>query len=89
MITSGQELRRARTVLGWSQTDLGRAAGLHRNAVGYWERHKTIPCGCYSEPVGVARMREALERVGIRFSKARDLTTAVPMRNSAELLKYA
>ena len=79
MIVSGRQIRTVRARLGWSQTDLGRAAGLHRNAVGYWERHETIPSGGYREPVGVVRMREAFERAGIRFSKARDLTTAKAM----------
>ena len=72
MIVSGGQIRTARAGLGWSQTDLGRAAGLHRNAVGYWERHETIPHGRYNEPVGVARMREALERAGMQFPKVSD-----------------
>lgn len=71
MIVSGDQLRAARAKLGWSQTDLGRVAGLHRNAVGYWERHESIRC--QNSNGAVVRMREAFERAGIRFTEPRKL----------------
>lgn len=95
MIVSGDQLRAARAKLGWSQTDLGRAAAIHRNAVGYWERHKSI--GCQNSNGAVARMREAFEGAGIRFSElprprrplvgAAQSCTTHPMSRHYEALK--
>lgn len=42
MIASGKLISAARAILGWSQQDLATAAGLHRNAIAYWERHSVI-----------------------------------------------
>lgn len=42
MIASGKLISAARAILGWSQQDLAKAAGLHRNAIAYWERHSVI-----------------------------------------------
>ena len=61
MIVTGTQIRAARALVGLRRTDLAKAAGLHANAVSYWERHVHIP-SAQREPVGVRRMREALER---------------------------
>jgi transcriptional regulator with XRE-family HTH domain len=65
MITSGQQIREARTTLGWSKADLARAAGLDRKAVAWWERKATI-AGVTQNP-GVEKIADALQRAGIRF----------------------
>jgi transcriptional regulator with XRE-family HTH domain len=67
MIVSGEQIRAARARLGWSQTDLARVTGLHRNSICYWERHQDIRC--QNSNGAVAWMREAFERVGIHFSE--------------------
>lgn len=72
MITTGAQIRAARALLGWTRTDLAAAAGLHPNAVAYWERAPRIPPPLRSgraqgEPVGCGRIREALDRVGVTF----------------------
>jgi hypothetical protein len=66
-IVAGAQIRAARALLGWRRKDLSAAAHLHPNAVGYWERRDVIPAGGFSEPHACARMREALERVGVQF----------------------
>jgi Helix-turn-helix len=68
MIARGAQIRAARALLGWTLQDLADAAGLHRNAVGYWERHDTIPTGWPSkgtEPHACKLIREALHKAGV------------------------
>jgi hypothetical protein len=65
-IVTGAQIRAARALLSWRRKDLSTAANLHPNAVGYWERHNVIPVDI-GEPHACKRMREALERVGVRF----------------------
>ncbi len=38
MIATGGQIRAGRALLGWRQSDLAKAAGLHRKAIIYWER---------------------------------------------------
>lgn len=38
MIVSGAQIKAARGLLGWSQDDLAKAAGLHPNCIRYYER---------------------------------------------------
>ena len=52
-------------MLNWTRAELAKAAGLHRNAVAYWERHEKIPTGRYREPIACRRMREALRAAGV------------------------
>jgi hypothetical protein len=68
MIAIGRQIAAARALLGWTQADLARAAGLHRNAVAYWEAAAAIPTGQGAVPAGVRWMREAMERAGVEFS---------------------
>ena len=63
MIATGAQIRAGRALLGWRQSDLAEAAGLHPKAVQYWER-KTAMRG-RGEEVGVARIREAFEAAGV------------------------
>ena len=63
MITTGSQIRAARALAGLRRSDLAKAAGLHTNAVSYWERHEHIPRR--SEPWAVAKIREALALHGI------------------------
>jgi len=55
-IVSGAQVRAARAMLGWRRRDLAAAAGLHPNAVAYWERQGDIIAGSI-EPVGCRRMQ--------------------------------
>ena len=65
MITSGAQIRAGRALLRWSQSQLAQAAGIHRNAVFYWERKTAFPAGAQNrEPHAVQRMRFALEAAG-------------------------
>jgi len=66
-IVKGAQIRAARALLGWTRQQLAEAAGLHRNAVGYWETEDDIPSGTYAEPVGCRRIREALRKAGVEF----------------------
>ena len=50
-----------------SQTRLAEAAGLHPNAIAYWEGHDEIPTGVYQTPVACRRIREALLGAGVEF----------------------
>lgn len=69
MITNGRMISAARTILGWTQADLAKAAGLHRCAIQYWERHEVITRR--QQPKygnsGPKRIEEALARAGIKF----------------------
>lgn len=69
MIPSGKLISAARTVLGWTQQDLAQAAGLHRNAVVYWEGHDIITRKHQPKygNSGPKRIEEALARAGITF----------------------
>lgn len=63
MIGTGKQIRAARALVGWSQGDLARAAGLHVNTVKGWEGRDVIGGGH-----GVEAMRDALEGQGVRFT---------------------
>ncbi|MFM9848448.1 MAG: HGGxSTG domain-containing protein [Hyphomicrobiaceae bacterium] len=65
-IVVGCQIKAARSLLGWSQDQLARAAGLHPNAVAYWELTAAIPVSRH-EPHACARIREALQRAGVEF----------------------
>lgn len=39
----GEQIRRAREALGWTQTQLAEAVGVGMRTVGNWERGDTIP----------------------------------------------
>jgi hypothetical protein len=66
MIASGAQIRAARALLGWSRRDLAKAAGLHPNAVAYWERHKIIQ-GASSRflPFACERILRAFRIMGV------------------------
>ncbi len=60
--STGAQIRAGRALLGWRRSDLGRAAGLHRNSIAYWERVARLP---RSEPVGCRCIRDALFAAGV------------------------
>lgn len=62
MIKSGAQIRAARALLGMKRTDLARAAGLHPNAIKYWEA-RDIPPGC--QPFAIGRIATALRANGV------------------------
>ena len=64
MIRTGRQISAARALLDWSQSDLASAAGLHRNAVYYWEQRDVVPA---AEPVAIGQMRAAFLAQGLRF----------------------
>lgn len=66
MVPTGWQIAAARALLRWSQSDLAAAAGLHRNAVQYWEQRDELPA---AEPDAVSRMRIALHKSGVRFTQ--------------------
>lgn len=72
-LCSGRQIRAARAMLGWTRAELANAAGVHPNAVAYWERAPqipgTLPSGRQSwhETAVVARIRKSLESAGIGF----------------------
>jgi len=69
LIVTGAQIRAARALLGWTRVELAMAANLHRNAIGYWEQHKTIPNGRSREPVACRHIREALHAAGVEVFK--------------------
>jgi hypothetical protein len=60
--TTGAQIRAARALLSWRRCDLAKAAGLHCNAVAYWERHERLP---RQEPFACKHIREALQFAGV------------------------
>lgn len=65
-IVLGCQIRAARSLLGWSQDELARAAGLHPNAVAYWEQTVAISTGRH-QPHACRKMAEALRCAGVEF----------------------
>lgn len=63
MIETGAQIRAGRALLGWRQSDLAKAAGLHPKAVAYWERKTEMRAR--GEEVGVGRIRSAFEAAGV------------------------
>lgn len=61
-LSTGAQIRAGRALLGWRVADLASAAGLHRNAVSYWERRAKLP---RSEAVGCKCIRNALFAAGV------------------------
>ena len=60
-IVSGGQIRAGRALLGWRQSDLAKAAGLHPKAVQYWEGKPTIK----GREVGVERICDTFEHAGV------------------------
>ncbi|HRQ25793.1 helix-turn-helix transcriptional regulator [Hyphomicrobium sp.] len=68
MIETGTQIKAARALLNWRSVDLAEAAGLHRNAVGYWEGQAVItPRSRQGWQSGPQRILEAFERAGVTF----------------------
>lgn len=65
MLLTGRQITAARALLGWTQQKLADAAGLHPNAVGYWEGKAIIPTGSLRVPVACARIEKALLNGGV------------------------
>ena len=63
MITSGRQIKAARALAGLDQSKLAVAAGIHRNAVAYWEARDAI--AHEPEPFAVHAMRKALRAAGV------------------------
>lgn len=63
MFTTGRQIKAARILAGLEQSQLARAAGLHRNAVSYWETHDFITA---PEPFAVHAIRKVLADAGVR-----------------------
>jgi len=62
VIKTGSQIRAARAFLGLRREDLAAIAGVHPNAVKYWEE-RTVPSGPL--PYAVERMTTALRSQGI------------------------
>lgn len=61
-LVTGAQIKAARALLGWRRVDLAAAAGLHRNAVAYWEGQPRMP---RREPFACRKMRTALLSAGV------------------------
>lgn len=57
-----QTIRAARAGLGWTQAQLAAEAGLHRNAIAYWERGTGKNLGAATAAVSI---RQAFARHGV------------------------
>jgi transcriptional regulator with XRE-family HTH domain len=64
-VTPGQ-CRAARALLGWTQIDLAKAAGLGQSTVAHFERSKLVVAA-----ESITKMRLALEDAGIKFTDGR------------------
>ncbi len=73
-LKNGRTLKAARVLAGMTQRQLALAAGLHPNAVKYWERHASRIGGH-----AVSQMLTALERHGVHVGEehAAGVTVAV------------
>ena len=65
-IVIGAQIRAARSLLGWSQDELASAAGLHLNAIVYWEQKPVIPSARH-EPHACRKIAQALRCAGVEF----------------------
>jgi transcriptional regulator with XRE-family HTH domain len=65
-IVMGNQIKAARSLLGWTQHELADAARVHPNAVAYWEQTVAIPTGRH-QPHACRKMGEALHRSGVEF----------------------
>jgi hypothetical protein len=74
MIHSGAQIRAARGLLGWSQAGLAKAAGLHVNAVRYYEAQHG------RELQFVPQTGYGAEKIAIALHKAGVVTTMVQTR---------
>lgn len=66
MIGSGAQIKAARALINWTQSDLATAAGLHANAVAYWEAKPAITSRHHAGS-GPRRISEALAAKGVAF----------------------
>lgn len=66
-----QQLKAARALLGWTQQDLARAAGMHLNVINNLERGTTNP-----RQKTVEKLQKALEDSGVAFLGARGVELA-------------
>jgi transcriptional regulator with XRE-family HTH domain len=63
MKVSPEQVKAARKLLGWSQADLARLAGVTEQQVRRFEERARVPWGAR-----VAAMRRVFERAGIEFT---------------------
>ena len=64
MILQGEQIRAARSLLGWSQTELARKAGVAHMTIRRLETHAGPVGGNISS---LTRVQDALEKAGIQF----------------------
>jgi transcriptional regulator with XRE-family HTH domain len=68
MVVLGAQVRAARALVGWSQKDLAKAAGLSENAVRYWEeQHSRIIHRISGTGYGPERIEIALREAGVKL----------------------
>ena len=69
-LTTGAQIRAGRALLGCRRKDLATAAGVHPNAVAYWERRKIIPSPPDGDmPFACRQITEALRVNGVVMVK--------------------
>lgn len=65
------EIKTARTGLGWTQERLAQEAGVHLKTVAYWERSKAEDVK-HSPNGAVPRIAQAFKRHGVQIDKGAD-----------------
>ena len=65
-IVMGNQIKAARSLLGWTQHELANAARVHPNAVAYWGQAVAIPTGRH-QPHACRKIAQALHRSGVEF----------------------
>ncbi len=63
---AAKQIRAARGLLGWSQTDLGLAAGMSRSTINDLENETGNP-----RPSALVAVRKALEAAGVEFTNGK------------------
>jgi transcriptional regulator with XRE-family HTH domain len=64
LILFGEQIRAARGLLGWSQTELAKKAGVAHMTIRRFEAHEGPVSGNISS---LTRVQDALEKAGIQF----------------------
>lgn len=95
MIETGAQIRAARALLNWSQTDLARAVNRHKNAIAYWEGKDEITKQHRSGHLSGPRVIErAFEERGIAFLQTPELGVrriarpAAPKREAVQTAQF-
>lgn len=65
MIVTGAQIRAGRALVGWHQTELAAAAGVHWNSVAALEKSEDLTSRRRATRPALARIQRALEDAGV------------------------